>query len=196
MITNTAGVILAGGQSKRFGSNKALVDFQGLPLIQRISVIIAPLFSEKLLIANTPDAYNFLGWPMSGDFYPGCGPLAGIHAALSTIHAPRCFITACDMPFLSPEVISFLCGLGGTQWDVVIPWLDEGPEPLCAVYSKSALPIITENLQAGQRKTSTALKQLRLRKVSQGEILEIAPDLTVFYNINRSDDMRNALSHA
>lgn len=192
MIIDSAGVILAGGQSRRFGTNKALAEFNGVPLIQRVTGLIGALFSEKLLITNTPETYSFLAWPTAGDRFPDHGPLAGIHAALSGIRSPRAFITACDMPFLVPELIRYLCSLATPEWEVVLPWLDDGPEPLCAVYSKMALPVITDNLRNGQKKISQSLEQMRVRKVGYQEIAKIAPDRKAFYNINRYEDLQHA----
>ena len=187
-INQAAGVILAGGKSSRFGSNKALALHQGDALIQTIARRLAALFPETLLITNTPEEYGFLGWPMAKDLYPDCGPLAGIHAALRTVSQPRIFVCGCDMPLVNPELIRFLCELEGDH-DIVLPWLDEGPEPLYAVYSKKALPIIEEQLSKNQYKIGMVFEKLRIRKVTSEEILQIVPDLTTFQNINHQHDL-------
>ena len=187
-INQVAGVILAGGKSSRFGSNKALALHQGDALIQTIARRLAALFPETLLITNTPEEYGFLGWPMAKDLYPDCGPLAGIHAALRTVSQPRIFVCGCDMPLVNPELIRFLCELEGDH-DIVLPWLDEGPEPLYAVYSKKALPIIEEQLSKNQYKIGMVFEKLRIRKVTSEEILQIVPDLTTFQNINHQHDL-------
>lgn len=188
MISQVAGVILAGGKSSRFGSNKALALHQGTALIQNITRRLADLFPETLLITNTPEDYAFLGWPMAADQYHNCGPLAGIHAALRTVSQPRAFVCGCDMPLLNPNLIRFLCELDGDH-DVVLPWLPEGPEPLYAVYSKKAMPVIEENLAQKQCKIGMLYEKLRIRKVSAEEILKILPDLTTFHNINHQHDL-------
>jgi len=188
MIDQVAGVILAGGKSSRFGSNKALALHQGAALIQGITRKLAGLFPETLLITNTPEAYDFLGWPMAGDHYLNCGPLAGIHAALRTISQPRAFVCGCDMPLVDPNLIRFLCELPGDH-DVVLPWLPEGPEPLYAVYSKKGLPVIEEHLAKKQCKIGSLYETLRIRKVSAEEILQILPDLATFQNINHQHDL-------
>lgn len=187
-INQAAGVILAGGKSSRFGSNKALALHQGDALIQTIARRLAALFPETLLITNTPEEYGFLGWPMAKDLYPDCGPLAGIHAALRTVSQPRIFVCGCDMPLVNPDLIRFLCELEGDH-DIVLPWLDEGPEPLYAVYSKKALPIIEEQLSKNQYKIGMVFEKLRIRKVTSEEILQIVPDLTTFQNINHQHDL-------
>ena len=187
-IDQVAGVILAGGKSSRFGSNKALALHQGAALIQTITRRLAGLFPETLLITNTPENYAFLGWPMAADHYHNCGPLAGIHAALRTISQPRAFVCGCDMPLVNQDLIRFLCQLPGDH-EVVLPWLPEGPEPLYAVYSKKALPIIEKNLALNQCKIGTLYEKLRIRKVTAEEILQILPDFTTFQNINHQHDL-------
>jgi molybdopterin-guanine dinucleotide biosynthesis protein A len=187
-IDQVAGVILAGGKSSRFGSNKALALHQGAALIEGITRRLAGLFPEILLITNTPEDYAFLGWPMASDQYQDCGPLAGIHAALRTISQPRAFICGCDMPLLNHDLIRFLCELPGDH-EVALPWLPEGPEPLYAVYSKNALPIIEDNLAKNQCKIGLVYEQLRIRKVGAEELLQILPDFTTFQNINHQHDL-------
>lgn len=187
-MNQVAGVILAGGKSSRFGSNKALALHQGDALILTIARRLAALFPETLLITNTPEEYGFLGWPMAKDRYPDCGPLAGIHAALRTVSQPRIFVCGCDMPLVNPDLIRFLCELEGDH-DIVLPWLKEGPEPLYAIYSKKSLPIIEEQLSKNQYKIGMVFEKLRIRKVTPEEILQIVPDLTTFQNINHQHDL-------
>ena len=188
MIAQVAGVILAGGKSSRFGSNKALALHQGAALIQGIARKLAGLFPETLLVTNTPEDYGFLGWPMVADHYHNCGPLAGIHAALRTVSQPRAFICGCDMPLINPELIRFLCELDGDH-DMALPWLAEGPEPLYAVYSKNGLAVIEAHLAQKQCKIGTLYEKLRIRKVTAEEILQILPDFTTFQNINHQHDL-------
>lgn len=188
MINQVAGVVLAGGKSTRFGSDKALALHKGNALIQSITRRLEGLFSETLLVTNTPENYGFLGWPMIADYYQNCGPLAGIHAALRAISQPRAFVCGCDMPLVNQELVRFLCELSG-DYEVVLPWLPEGPEPLYAVYSKKVLPVIEENLAHKQCKIGMVYEKLRIRKVTAEEILQILPDLSTFQNINRQQDL-------
>ena len=183
-----AGVILAGGKSSRFGSNKALAQYQGMPMVQRIADRLAPLFSELLLVTNTPQQYAFLGWAMTGDRFPDCGPMAGIHAALSTVSRPAIFACGCDMPLVEPRLVRYLCALA-PGWDVVLPRLAEGPEPLYAVYGKNALPAIEENLRQGHRKLGLLFASLKVREVGEEELLTVVPDLGTFHNVNRQHDL-------
>ncbi|OKY77057.1 MAG: hypothetical protein BM485_00660 [Desulfobulbaceae bacterium DB1] len=189
IAASTTGVILAGGASSRFGSNKALAMLDGRPIIVHAADVLSQIFTHLLLVTNTPETYRFLGWPMAGDIHPGQGPLAGIHAALQTIQTEQAFVVACDMPRINAGLITSLCNMPG-DWDVALPWLQTGPEPLFAVYRKSCLPVIEKQLAAGQGKIRLALQQLNLLKISETEILPLTCDLLTFHNINRTDDLK------
>jgi len=189
-IVSIVGVILAGGQSSRFGSNKALACLYNKPLIEHVADTLRNLFSSCLLVTHSPETYAFLDLPMSGDIFPDAGPLGGIHSALHRITESRAFIVGCDMPMLNPGLIRFLCGLSLTEnCDIVLPWLQNGAEPLYAVYHKNALPVIEKNLRRNDRQIVKAMAELKVRKVSQAEILTVVPDLNTFQNVNRPDDL-------
>jgi molybdopterin-guanine dinucleotide biosynthesis protein A len=188
-IYNITGVILAGGQSRRFGSNKALAAHGGKPLIQHVTEIISSLFSSCLLVTNTPETYSFIGIPMIGDIYLDMGPLAGIHAALVNIKTDWAFVTACDMPRLNPVLIKYLCGLAAEQFDAVTPWPAGGPEPLYGLYHKKCLPIIEKRLQKKQVAIHKALAELSVRRVDDEEMRGIGGYRNTFHNINRPEDL-------
>jgi len=187
-IPDMAGVILAGGASSRFGSNKALAELSGRPVISHTADILNKLFQERLLITNTPHIYEFLNWNTTPDLYPGEGPLAGIHSALATIKAKRAFIAGCDMPFLNQKLIRHLCQ-AVIGCDAAIPRHCRGIEPLYAAYDKNILAELERSLRSGDRKVSLFLERIRVRWVDEQEILGLGMDLTTFYNINRPADL-------
>ncbi len=188
MIADTAGILLAGGKSSRFGSNKALAAFQDRPLISHASALLSSLFSETLLVTNTPETYDFLNWPMTGDIFPGAGPLAGIHAALNKVASPQIFVIGCDMPLVREGLVRLLCQ-ESEGWDAVVPELANGLEPLCAVYSQRCLPIIDSNLKGGNRKLYRLFEQIRTRRIPEGTLRQADPKLVSFENINRLTDL-------
>jgi len=183
------GVLLAGGQSSRFGSNKALALWRGKSLIQHVSDTLAAVFNDCLLVTNTPEQFKFLNMETISDRYQNMGPLAGIHAALCHSANPWIFVVGCDMPLVTPDVISFLCGFANQECEAVIPCLETGAEPLCGLYHKSALDKIEQYLKSGKTQVQEILKNLAVRKINQQELLKITGDLKVFSNVNREQDL-------
>lgn len=188
-IAGIAGVILAGGKSSRMGRNKALLEVKGERMIESVYQIISELFREVLLITNTPEIYDFIPCRKIGDIYPGMGPLAGIHAALSLCLAERAFVVACDMPELNPAVIRELCKVKESV-DVVIPESPRGLEPLHSVYAKSSLPKIEEMLLSGNSRILSFLDIADVKVVSQCKIASLDHDYTSFRNVNTPEDYR------
>ena len=182
------GVILAGGQSSRFGSNKALTEFQGRRLVEHPAQILEEIFTKRLLVTNSPADYKFLGWPMTPDIFPGKGPLAGIHAALNTVSTPYIFVVGCDMPFPSSTLISFLCK-AAPGVDGVIPLTDRGPEPLHSVYAKTALPVLEKNLHSDNLKIREVLNLMNTRIIERDEVKLIIGLEKPFRNINTLSDL-------
>jgi molybdopterin-guanine dinucleotide biosynthesis protein A len=188
-IQDITGVILAGGQSSRFGSNKALAIWHGKFLIQHVRDTLAAVFNDCLLVTNTPEQYEFLNMPMIKDRYQNMGPLAGIHAALRHTGKPWIFVMGCDMPAVTPEVITFLCDFAKEEFDAVIPWHEKGPEPLCGLYRKTALATIELQLQNKKAQAQELLEKLSVRKVIEEEMQAVTGDLQVFYNVNCEQDL-------
>jgi molybdopterin-guanine dinucleotide biosynthesis protein A len=188
-INDIAGVILAGGRSSRFGSNKALAIVDGKPLIEHVADLMSGLFAECLLVTNTPAEYEFLSLPMTRDRYKECGPLAGIHAALLEISTPCGFVVACDMPNLSPELIRYLCNINEQDYDAIIPRLDKGQEPLFGIYHKRSLTVIDAYLQQKDCQIIRVLEGLHVKWVSEPEVISITDNLRCFKNINRPADI-------
>jgi len=188
-INVITGVILAGGRSTRFGSNKAMAMVDGKPLIQHVADTVTSIFRDCLLVTNAPEQYDFLNMPMIRDRYQGMGPLAGIHAALRHTGKSRIFVVACDMPNLSQELIQYLCNINEQEYDVIIPWLEKGQEPLFGIYQKKSLAVIDSYLQQKDCQIIRALEDLQVRRVSEQEILSITGDLACFKNINWPEDL-------
>jgi molybdopterin-guanine dinucleotide biosynthesis protein A len=187
--TDITGVILAGGQSSRFGSNKALALFKGKPLIQHVADSMAAVFSECLLATNSPDQYEFLLMESISDLFQGMGPLAGIHAALHHTDNQWVFVIGCDMPTVSPEVIKTLCSFTGEQYEAVIPWPEKGAEPLCGLYHKAALKKVELQLKRERPMVKELLGMLNVRKVKEQEIQGVTGLNFSFASINRQQDL-------
>lgn len=171
------------------GTDKAMLEIGGKPLIQHVHDTLAALFPATLLITNTPERYSFLECPAAPDIYPGEGSLAGIHAALSHAETDLLFMAACDMPYISPVVIRFLCSLSD-QHDAVVPKSQDGLEPLHALYRRSCLPIVDSMLQQGKKRVRDLLSRVNTRYVTWDELDHIPEAQQTFLNLNTPDEYR------
>jgi molybdopterin-guanine dinucleotide biosynthesis protein A len=157
------GFVLVGGRSTRMGRDKALLPYRGVTLVQHVAVCVEAAAGSVALV-GPPEAYGALGYPVIPDVYPGQGPLSGIHAALGSSRAEWSLIVACDMPSVTPEFLRSLLEAAEQEGgDCLLPCSPSGrPEPLCAVYRRSALPVLAEALHRNVRKVTAALEGLRV----------------------------------
>jgi molybdopterin-guanine dinucleotide biosynthesis protein A len=177
------------------GTNKALVDFGGEKLIERIARRMAGWFEQVVLVTNEPEAYAFLGIPMVGDRTPGLGPLGGIEAALGASRYPAVFLAACDMPFLHRGLAGYLLQvLAESDADAAVPVVAGRFEPLCAAYARRSLPVVTACLEAGTYKVARLYEQVRVRWVDEAEVARFGPPEKLLWNCNTPEDLRRALS--
>ena len=187
-------VIQSGGQSRRMGQNKALMPFHGQPLIARVAERMRPIAGELLVITNQPQDYAFLNLPLEGDRVSGKGPLGGLFTALEAAHYELVVVVACDMPFVSPQLLQAEAELLEAEgWDVVIPELDGGLEPLHAVYRKAAcLPEIRRALEEGRLRLDSWLGDVRVYKMDEAHLRKVDPELHAFMNVNTPEEFQAA----
>jgi molybdopterin-guanine dinucleotide biosynthesis protein MobB len=143
-----SGAIIAGGQSSRLGFNKALLPFQGKPVIERMLETLSPIVSSIKIIANNPADYQFLNIETVPDIRPGCGPLSGIHTALSLSNTEYVLIVSCDLPLLTASTLGPLL-LKYPGYDITM-FKHKLFEPLCAVYRRTCLPALEELIDHGE----------------------------------------------
>jgi molybdopterin-guanine dinucleotide biosynthesis protein A len=186
------GVILAGGQSRRMGQNKALMTVGSMRLIDRVVETIQHVCPELLMVTNTPDVYADLRLPMVGDVWPDKGSLGGIYSALYHASTPYCLVVACDMPFLQTSVLQYLVSQIET-YDVVMPNVHGEQQPLHAIYSRACLQPIAQRLEANRLRIVGFLPDVRVRTVTADELQPLDPDLRAFQNLNTPEDMAAAM---
>ena len=115
------GVILAGGESRRMGQNKALIQLGDDSLIGHVIRRMRLVTDELLLITNTPTEYAHLGLPMHSDIVPHTGALGGIYTGLMSASYDTVLCVGCDNPFLVPNLLTYLVSVLG-EYDAVMPY--------------------------------------------------------------------------
>ncbi len=193
-IPDVTGVVLAGGSSRRYGQNKALVHFNGVPLIERVVSILQQVFERVVISVNEPAPYRFLNLTMIQDVFSGVGPLAGVHAALTEIFDEAGFFVACDMPFLNPALIRHMSRLP-SESDAVVPRVGPHIEPLHAVYRKTCINAVEQAIQRGERGIASFYPHIRIRYLEESEVRMFEPELDAFVNVNRPDELRLSMQH-
>ena len=193
LIRDVTGVILAGGKSSRFGTNKALVEINGSRLIDRVTGSLSSIFKRIILITNSPQDYSYLGLPIYEDLVRGLGPIGGILTGLENIHHEAGFFIACDMPFISEDLIRYMVSIRA-GFDAVVPKIDWKMEPLHALYTKSCVPVINEMIASGIYQTIKSLNNLNVRYVNEAEIKANDPQMRSFFNVNRPEELADTLN--
>jgi molybdopterin-guanine dinucleotide biosynthesis protein A len=175
------GAVLAGGRSRRMGQDKALLAFGSATLLSRTVALVRSVVGETVVVGRN-------GVP---DLVPGTGPLGGLLTALKLSPGERVLVVACDMPFLSGPFLTYLVGLGG---DVVVPADERGFHPLHAVYSKSVLPVIEEQLELGRYRLQDLIPRLEYRAVRGDELARFTIDgRNPLLNVNDPVQFQEAL---
>lgn len=192
-IAGVTAAILAGGTSRRMGTNKALLKIDNMPIITRCYQTLARLFREVIIVTNTPEEYAFLPCRKVPDIFPEIGSIAGLHSALVHSKTERTFVTACDMPFIEPATIRYLCELQQSEYDAVIPFSAGGQEPLHAVYSDKCGVIFENAILGNERKILDILPRMHTRQVTWDEIERLSGSERSFLNVNTPEEY-NALS--
>jgi molybdenum cofactor guanylyltransferase len=186
------GIILAGGESRRMGTDKALLDINGRPLIELILEVFAGLFKKTIIVTNTPDRYRMYGVELTHDVLDIRGPLTGIYSGLLRSNDEYNFVAACDMPFLNPRLIEYM-GTVAAGHDAAVPQFDGFLEPLHAVYRKGILPTIEMQARKQDRRIRGIFDHIRVRYVTGEEIVRYDPLKRSFRNLNTPKEYKEAL---
>jgi molybdopterin-guanine dinucleotide biosynthesis protein A len=167
--------------------NKAFLEFEGRPLIERSLSVLQTVFAEVLISCNKPGLYEGYEVPVILDEILDRGPLEGLYQGLKAANYDNVFFVACDMPFLDTELIHLLA-----KWvpecDIVIPQLKDNLHPLHAFYNRRCLPVIKEFLDSGCYKVKDLVKACSVRYVSERE-LQNFPNLSkILSNVNTLEE--------
>jgi molybdopterin-guanine dinucleotide biosynthesis protein A len=182
-----AGLVLCGGASTRMGREKALLPVEGRPLVLHVAGLLERAADPVYLGPGRLGRLGELGYREVEDATPGSGPLGGLVAGLAASPHPLLAVLAVDMPFASPELFTYLADLYRGE-DAVVPLFDSRPEPLHAVYARSALPALQSSLAEGELALHSALERLRVRWVDKGEWRRADPSGRFAFNLNIDDD--------
>jgi len=188
------GFLLAGGKSSRMGADKAFLDFGGQTLLDRALTVMGAV-CESVTIVGDPAKFTKYGstkcGPVVADIFSGCGPLAGIHAALVHSPAELNLMLAVDMPFVSRELLAFLFATAegeGNHAIITVPRTSKGFQPLCAVYRRDFSSTAEQALRAGKYKIDATFPSVSVRVIKEDELAAAGFSEQSFFNVNTPQD--------
>jgi molybdenum cofactor guanylyltransferase len=186
-VTYITGIILAGGKSSRFGSDKALFEFHGKRLVEYSIEILTPLCKSLLLSTNQPEKFAFTGLQTVKDIYPDCGPVGGIHSCLLQSDTEHNLVIGCDLPWLETSLFHFLLQ-NSFGYQVVMPTHNGFRETMASYFHKSCNVTLEQALKDKRYKIFDAIKPLRTYYPDISN--EVFYSEKLFSNINYRGDIK------
>ena len=185
---NLSAVLLAGGESRRMGKDKATLSFRGKPLWQIQLELLRRLEPAEIFVSARIDpAWRSADVQFVADNLPSRGPISGIAASLAQMHTTHLLTLAIDMPSMSENYLRYLCG----QIDPgigVVPIIDKRAEPLAAIYPRDA----HSNFRSALASTDFSLQSIVRRLIESGKLRDIRVkehETKFFLNINEHSDV-------
>ena len=176
-----AGFVLVGGQSRRMGRDKALLADGSGPLVEKVALEVRKAAGSVALLGD-PARYGHLGLAVIPDVIAGCGPMSGLHSALSSTETEWILIVACDLPNVDAEFLKRLLNEARPGVRCIAAQTAAGLEPLCAVYHRNTRIEVEEALREGRLRMRDLLAQLGA--------IGVEADSRLVRNVNTEEDWR------
>ena len=194
-----SGVVVAGGKSRRMGHDKRRLKLwgdDGPTLLEHTIAVLAGHCDEMIVVLNDPDAWPQLAARIVGDIYPDGGALGGIYSGLRAAQHQYAFVVAADMPLLNPDLIAWMIAQP-RDYDVLVPHVGEtggarnrlGVQTLHAIYSRTCLPAMQQQLEAGNPQVIGFFDRVRVRMIEPDVLMRFDPDGIAFLNVNTPEDL-------
>lgn len=195
--------VLAGGQSRRMGTDKALLRLtpDGPTLLERVLDRVRSVSEDVFIVASGREAYETTGARVLPDLFPDGAVLGGIASAIVHARHRRCLIVSCDHPFLSVPLLGAMAAWPG-DWDVLVPTtVGESRQggatirqTLHAVYGKGCVAPIERSLQAGRRQIVGFFDEVVVEELPEATVRAYDPDLRSFFSVNTPEALAIARS--
>ena len=181
-------VLLAGGESRRMGKDKATLLFRGKPLWEiQLELLRKTEPAEIFVSARTDPVWRPADVQFVADEAPSRGPLSGIAASLAKVRTKHLLALAIDTPFVTEEYLKSLCSQIEPRRGV-IPKIEDRFEPLAAIYPQEALA----NFRGALSGTDFSMQTVARCLAAQGK-LRVVPvtsqERNLFRNLNEPEDI-------
>ncbi len=200
------GFVLAGGASSRMGQDKAHLRVGGKQFFERAVTALSPICHGPVSVVggNHPDmaSKTDLDIEFIPDFREICqlpqAPIVGLYTALTYATTPWIAILACDLPFVTGDLMIRLAGYRSDDIDVIVPLQpDANSQPLCAIYNRDrCLQVVKDMVEKGELKMRTVVSMLHSRFVSFDKLADLSGSASFFFNVNNPEDHMSAVKIA
>lgn len=190
-----AGLILAGGQSRRYGRDKAFEKLMGKPLVEYVIEVLAPVAGNLFIVADSGDRFAAYSDRLTvvTDEVPGLGPLGGLYAGLKASPDDYSVAAPCDSPFIDIALMEYMLQTAAdTGADALIPRYEGRNHTVNAVYSKTCVPAIESSLDDGLFRISSIFDKIKVKYVDDDTINGFVGGCLSFFNVNTTEDMKEA----
>jgi len=186
------GIVLAGGRSRRMGTDKSMMVLYGKSMIEYSIDALKPL-CHKVVISSNNFIYDFTGCEVWPDELPDQAPIVGIYSCLKRSATEYNIFLSCDMPLISTLMLEYLVA-SSSDCDITVPVHEDGfMEPLCGIYKQSSIDILKQFIDERNFRLNDCIRAASHRLVPINNQLPFySPDL--FSNINTPDDFHHLLS--
>ena len=195
-MTEVAGIVLCGGQSKRMGKPKAWLPFAGELMLPRVVRLLSEVVRPIVVVAAPDQEVPPLPSEVSivRDEEKGRGPLQGLLAGLTALdgHADAAYLSSCDVPFLRPAFVHRLIQLLG-EHQICVPHVGEYHHPLAAVYRLEVAETVRRLLTDDRLRPFFLFQEVPTRVVETEELADVDPTFQTLRNLNTPEDYEAAL---
>lgn len=185
--------ILAGGRARRLGGrDKRALRVGPATILERQLATLDGLVDRVFVVGGDPIAGGGSHPAVVPDRLPGAGALGGLYTALCEAAGSHVLVIACDLPFVTAELLAKLMSLAGSECEAVVPRSTDGLQPLCAVYARRLADDVRRRIELGRLKIQDLLGAIRVRELGPAEIESFDADGRLFFNVNTPDDLVEA----
>lgn len=190
VLKTMSAIVLAGGASRRFGSDKTRAAWGAKTLLERAVEPLAGSFGEVLVVTRKPEGLGALrrkGVRVVADLFSEPHPMGGLLSGLDACVWEYAFVCGADMPFVSPALARAL-GEAASGYGAAVPRWEGALQPLCAVYSRRVRGVLRRMVGEGQLALGGLLDIVPTRYLSEDEVAAADPAGRSFVDIDTRAD--------
>ncbi|MDT8318741.1 MAG: molybdenum cofactor guanylyltransferase [bacterium] len=194
MFKNVTGVLLAGGESRRMGRDKAGIELDGVTTAKRTIDAFRPLFADIFAVSKKTGRFADLDCREVADVFDEMGAMVGVLTALGEANTEYIFVAACDMPFIDRHVVELIVARGA-GFKAALPLISGKGDPLHALYSRDCYEAMLDFMKKEGKSLNRFIESLpsdEVRYVSEDEIRAVDPGALSLFNMNTPEDLEKA----